>query len=71
MPAGADAGGTPVGVVHLDPELSYVGVGALLRVYVDAADEGAWAAIRAKIDYTFEHLDLALGPLDAETGFGQ
>jgi len=65
----SDTSGSPVGVVHLDPSRSYVGIGELLQQYIDNSDQRAWDQIKAKIDYTFENLESALGPLEAETGF--
>ena len=65
----ADGEGSPIGVVRLDPERSYAGVGTLLQTYINQRDQQAWESIKAKIDYTYESLDLALAPLDAETGF--
>ena len=64
-----DSTGSPVGVVRMDASSSYAGVGELLQDYINKSDEGAWERIRAKIDYTYENLDLALAPLDEETGF--
>lgn len=64
-----DSTGSAVGVVRMDANKSYVGIGELLQDYINRSDQGAWEKIRAKIDYTYENLDLALAPLDAETGF--
>ncbi len=66
-----DRGGQPVGVVRMDPLRSYIGVGELLKQYLDGAGEEPWHEISSRIDYTYEKLDLALGPLNAETGFGE
>ena len=66
----ADRSGPPVGVVRLDPAKAYANVGELLQAYINDGDEQAWQRIAAGIDYTYESLDLALSPLDAETGFG-
>ena len=65
-----DSKGSPIGVVRLEPNSSYCGVGKLLQGYINGSDSSAWEKIREKIDYTFEKLDLALAPLDRETGFG-
>jgi uncharacterized protein (DUF362 family) len=59
-----------VGVTRIEVSRSYAGVGTLLQAYIDKGDAAAWEKIRAKIDYTYEGLDLALAPLEAETGFG-
>jgi hypothetical protein len=63
-----DSAGSPVGVVRVDPGKSYAGVGALLQQVINASSEEAWDAIKAKIDYTFESLELALKPLREHTG---
>jgi Domain of unknown function (DUF362) len=65
----ADSDGPPVGVVRMDAARSYAGVGELLQSFINNGDQNAWEEIRKKIDYTYEGLDLALGPLEAETGF--
>lgn len=67
----ADVTGSAVGVVRMDAAKSYVGTGELLQQYINQSDEEAWRKIKAKIDYTYENLDLALAALDAETGFGR
>ena len=64
-----DSAGSPVGVVRLDPEKSYAGVGDLLQQVINDSSQEAWDKIKAKIDYTYEGLDLALAPLKEETGF--
>jgi hypothetical protein len=64
-----DSAGSPVGVVRLDPEKSYAGVGVLLQQVINDSNSEAWDKIKAKIDYTYEGLDLALAPLNEETGF--
>ena len=66
-----DSTGSAVGVVRMDASKSYAGVGELLQEYINNSDEGVWERIRAKIDYTYENLDLALAPLEAETGFSR
>jgi hypothetical protein len=63
-----DSAGSPVGVVRIDPERSYAGVGLLLQQVINDSSQEAWDKIRAKIDYTYEGLDLALAPLKEETG---
>lgn len=64
-----DSAGQPVGVVRVDVEKSYAGIGQLLKDFINGSDPAAWKSIQAKIDYTCECLDMALGPLEAETGF--
>ncbi len=66
-----DSAGTPVGVVRLDVEKSYQGIGDLLQKVINDADKAAWAAIKSKIDYTYNSLDFALGSLEVETGLGR
>ena len=66
-----DSTGSAVGVVRMDASRSYAGIAELLQDYINNSDEGAWERIKAKIDYTCENLDLALSPLETETGFGR
>ena len=66
-----DSTGVPVGVVRMDFTKSYAAVGVLLQEYINEGKSEAWEKIKKKIDYTYESLDLALTPLEAETGFGQ
>ncbi len=66
-----DTSGSPVGVVRMDTAKSYADIGQLLQRYLNQADEQAWQTIRTKIDYTYDNLDLALTPLEAETGFSR
>ncbi len=63
----ADSKGAPVGVVRMDADRSYAGVGELLQEYLSHSSQEAWDKIKAKIDYTYEGLDLALAPLEAAT----
>ena len=64
-----DHDGAPIGVTRIDPAQSYSGIGELLQEYIKTSNLVAWEKIRKKIDYTFEILDLALGPLKKETDF--
>ncbi|MBW2092708.1 MAG: DUF362 domain-containing protein, partial [Deltaproteobacteria bacterium] len=64
-----DTKGSPVGVVRMDADQSYSGVGELLQEYINHSNQEAWEKIKAKIDYTYEKLDLALSPLEAVTSF--
>ena len=66
-----DSAGSPVGVIRMDVEKSYAHIGFLLQEYINEGKEAAWEAIKKKIDYTYEGLDRALTPLEAETVFGQ
>jgi hypothetical protein len=66
-----DTSGSAVSVVRMDASRSYAGVGQLLQKYINQSDEHAWELVKSKIDYTYQNLDLALGPLDAETAFGR
>jgi len=66
-----DSTGSPVGVVRLDPDSSYAGIGGLLEEYINHASQDAWDKIRAKIDYTYQNIDLVMAPLEKETGFSQ
>jgi hypothetical protein len=59
----SDSTGALVGVVRMDSERSYVGLGDLLEEYINHTSQEAWGKITAKIDYTYEGLDLALFPL--------
>jgi hypothetical protein len=65
----SDSTGALVGVVRMDSERSYAGLGDLLEEYINHTSQEAWGKITAKIDYTYEGLDLALFPLQEKTGF--
>jgi uncharacterized protein DUF362 len=62
-----DRDGAPVAVVRVDPRRSYADVGRLLQRYLNDSDQAAWAEIKARIDYTYETMDLALAPLASVT----
>ena len=66
-----DDSGSPVGVVRMDTAKSYAGIGGLLKEHINGSDPRAWEEIKAKIDYTYENLDVALAALDQETVFGK
>ncbi|MBM4329926.1 MAG: hypothetical protein FJ117_01675 [Deltaproteobacteria bacterium] len=66
-----DHSGSPVGVVRMDARKSYSNAGELLQKYINDSNQEAWDKIKAKIDYTYKNLDLALAPLNTETGFSQ
>ncbi len=64
-----DHTGSAVGVVRMEVNKSYLGIGGLLQDYLNNSSSGAWDKIRTKIDYTYKNLDLALEALEKETGF--
>jgi hypothetical protein len=64
-----DRAGAAVAVARMDVEKSYKDTGVLLQRVIRENDEGAWQKIKAKIHYTYEHLDGALSALDQEEGF--
>jgi len=66
-----DISGSAIGVSRMDPGESYAGTGELLQKWIRDSDQEAWSEIKAKIDYTYENLDLALSPLEAETSFSK
>jgi hypothetical protein len=66
-----DSAGSPIGVARMDVENSYAGIGPYLQRFIDSGDKEAWKEIKRKIDYMYDHLGLALEPLDAETGLGK
>lgn len=66
-----DTSGSPVGVVRMDVQKSYAGINKLLQDYINHSDKEAWQLIKAKIDYTYENLDLALASLEKEIPFSK
>lgn len=64
-----DHAGPVVGVVRMNVDASYKGIGDLLQDYINKSNHEAWQAIKSKIDYTYKYLALALGALETETGF--
>ncbi len=66
-----DSVGSPVGVARMDVHKSYAGVGELLQDYINNSSQESWDTIKAKIDYTYNNLDLALSPLEKETGLSR
>ena len=66
-----DSAGSPVGVVRMDVHKSYAGVGELLQDYINNSSQESWDTIKAKIDYTYNNLDLALSPLEKATGLSR
>jgi hypothetical protein len=66
-----DASGSPVGVVRVDVDKSYLGIHELLQQYINDSDADSWEKIKAKIDYTFQQLGFALQLLEKETSFSR
>lgn len=64
-----DHEGVAVAVARLKVEKSYQGIDLLLQKSIGQNDQDAWEKIKAKIDYTYQNLDLVLTALDKETGF--
>jgi hypothetical protein len=64
-----DKRGSPVSVVRIDPNHSYVGIPELLRSVIGKSDEKAWAEIRRRIDYTYANIDKMLRALSKESDF--
>jgi hypothetical protein len=61
--------GAAIAVARVAVEKSYPGIAPLLKEVIRNRDEAAWGEIKARIDYTFRHVDAALSALDKETGF--
>lgn len=68
---GTDAAGSPVAVVKMNPEQTYIGVPELLKSFIDQSKTDAWEKIKERIDYIYANLDHALGKLNEETDFGE
>ena len=66
-----DGIGSPVGVVRMDVNQSYAGTGELLQKVINDSDQNAWDQIKAKIDYTYDCIDLGLAPLEKQTVFSE
>ncbi|MFX0081396.1 MAG: DUF362 domain-containing protein [Candidatus Hodarchaeota archaeon] len=64
-----DSSGSPIGVVRMDVNKSYEGIGELLQKFINNSDMESWNQIKAKIDYTYENIDYALTSLEQETSF--
>lgn len=64
-----DKTGSPVAVVKMDPNESYVGVPDLLQSFIDQANPYAWNKIKEKIDYIYVNIDHLLSQLDRESHF--
>jgi hypothetical protein len=64
-----EKGAAPLGVARLDPDKSYKGMAPLLKEVIRSTHEAAWGEIKAKIDYTYQHVDIALAALNRETSF--
>ena len=61
-----DTSGSPVAVIRMDPQQSYIGVPKLLQSFINEADNQAWEKIKEKIDYTYDNLVIVLEELDKE-----
>src|SRR3972149_2320057 len=68
---GGAGGGPPVGVVRMDPRRTCGDIGGLLQRYINESDRRAWEEIKARIDYTYDKVDLALAPLASATSLGE
>lgn len=66
-----DTAGSAVCGARMEPARAYAGIPGLLQRVIDDGDEAAWAEILQRVDYIHAHVDLALGALDRETGFGE
>ncbi|MCK9276110.1 MAG: DUF362 domain-containing protein [Syntrophales bacterium] len=64
-----DSSGAPVTVARMDAGKAYKGIDLLLQRVIRDRDNEAWADIKRKIDYIYEHLDIALSSLEKETRF--
>lgn len=64
-----DRNGAAVAVARMDVEKSYRGIDLLLQKFIRDSDGAAWNEIKAKIDYTYESLDVALSALEKEVSF--
>ena len=64
-----DSSGSPIGVVRMDVNKSYAGIGELLQKFINNSDQESWDQIKAKIDYTYNNIDYALTSLEQETSF--
>jgi len=64
-----DKTGSPVAVVKMDPDESYVGVPDLLQSFINQENQDAWNNIKGKIDYIHMNIDHLLNRLDGETHF--
>jgi len=62
-------GAAAVAVARMAADKSYKGIPPLLKAVIRSTDEAAWGEIKAKIEYTYQHLDMALSALNQETAF--
>jgi hypothetical protein len=65
----SDSSGSPIGVVRVDVNRSYEGIGELLQKFINNTDMESWNQIKEKIDYTYKNIDYALNSLEQETSF--
>ena len=64
-----ERGKAALGVARLEADKSYKGIAPLLKEVIRSTDEAAWGEIKTKIDYTYQHVDIALAALNQETAF--
>jgi uncharacterized protein (DUF362 family) len=62
-------GAAALAVARMEADKSYKGIAPLLKAVIRSTDEAAWGEIKAKIEYTYQHLDTALAALNQETAF--
>ncbi len=62
-----DSLGSPVAVIRMDSQQSYLDIPELLQSFINEANNQAWEKIRKKIDYTYDNLVLLLEEIDKET----
>jgi len=63
----SDTSGSPVAVIRMDPQQSYLDVPELLQSFINETNDQAWEQIKEKIDYTYNNLVLLLEELNRET----
>ena len=62
-----DSSGSPVSVMRMDSQQSYIGIPELLQSFINENDNQAWEKIKKKIDYTYNSLVMLLEKLNEET----
>jgi hypothetical protein len=67
----ADHEGAVITGCRLEAAKAYAGVPELLQKVIDSNDSDAWEEIGRRIDYIYQHLDIAMTELDRRTGFAQ
>ena len=58
-----DTNGSLIGAVRLDTARAYADVPGLLERTIQQDDSAAWALLKQRIDYVYEHLGYALAPV--------